>query len=629
MSENWKSPHEYNIGGCKVSFPVKAYPSQMAMMSKIIGSLQKGRNCLLESPTGSGKSLALLCASLAWQRAEIQRVAEYNEAVRNGIIEPEEVAYDPNQEDPDDPDPGMDTGAGFFVPNNEAAFRDDDEDGDFQNPNYRAQEKVLQNPPPVEKMEVTSAAAANSNNTGTKKVYKKKVPRIFFGTRTHKQLSQIIRELRRTSYSDVKMSILGSREHTCIEPNVSKMKNKNEGCHDLRENGGCSFMGNVKSKLSDHYSFSQYRGKNEAWDLEDMVKVGKKVRACPYYAVRELKNKSHIIFCPYNYLVEPTIRKSMEIHLKNNIVILDEAHNIEDSARSAASGSLSQTQIRDAMNDCEKMAKFYQETHLSDPGPYFKMVDMFQKLSTFIDEAKDETNDPACQVFNEFGSTSKVWTGTNAVARFNVHGLGPSTFKEEFVKPFEIIAADIKMKAEEDESRFSKNPESKVPVLTTATMSVIEGFFMVIQHLYDKDQKFRDDFRVALVKTQENFRNRGANKDNKGWMSKGRGSMGTVLDYVYSINFWCLNPAVIFDDLKDSVRSIVLTSGTLSPMTSFSSELCVEFPTQLEANHVIDKKQVWIGTLSHGPSGVELKATYEHTESYQFQVSCLKVIKHT
>ena len=38
-----------------------------------------------------------------------------------------------------------------------------------------------------------------------------------------------------------------------------------------------------------------------------------------------------IVFCPYNYLVEPIIRKSMEISLKNNIVILDEAHNIEAS----------------------------------------------------------------------------------------------------------------------------------------------------------------------------------------------------------------------------------------------------------------------------------------------------------
>ena len=96
-----KSSHEYKIGGISVSFPVKAYPSQIAMMAKIIDSLKKGRNCLLESPTGSGKSLALLCAALAWQKAEIRRVTEYNVAVRDGLIEPEEetIQDDPNMQD--------------------------------------------------------------------------------------------------------------------------------------------------------------------------------------------------------------------------------------------------------------------------------------------------------------------------------------------------------------------------------------------------------------------------------------------------------------------------------------------------------------------------------------------------
>ena len=220
-----------------MSFPVKAYPSQMAMMAKIIMSLQKGRNCLLESPTGSGKSLALLCAALAWQKAEIKRVTEYNAAVRDGLIEPdEEVIENQEEQDLDCVDLGVDSGSGFFVPNNEAAFRDDD-DEDFIDP-HRPKERIVTETP----SNLEPAAVKAPKNVGTQKVYKKKVPRIYFGTRTHKQIAQIIRELRKTEYSDVKMSILGSREHTCIHPEVSKQKNKNEGCKELMEQpGGCSF----------------------------------------------------------------------------------------------------------------------------------------------------------------------------------------------------------------------------------------------------------------------------------------------------------------------------------------------------------------------------------------------------
>lgn len=49
-----------------------------------------------------------------------------------------------------------------------------------------------------------------------------------------------------------------------------------------------------------------------------------------------------------------------------------------------------------------------------------------------------------------------------------------------------------------------------------------------------------------------------------------------------------------FSDLSGSVQSVVLTSGTLSPMGSFSSELGVNFSIQLEASHVIKKSQVGV-----------------------------------
>lgn len=39
-------------------------------LPQIVRGLNHGQHCLLESPTGSGKSLALLCSALAWQQAQ-------------------------------------------------------------------------------------------------------------------------------------------------------------------------------------------------------------------------------------------------------------------------------------------------------------------------------------------------------------------------------------------------------------------------------------------------------------------------------------------------------------------------------------------------------------------------------
>lgn len=43
---------------------------------------------------------------------------------------------------------------------------------------------------------------------------------------------------------------------------------------------------------------------------------------------------------------------------------------------------------------------------------------------------------------------------------------------------------------------------------------------------------------------------------------------------------------------KLGVRSIIMTSGTLSPMDAFREDMKLPFPVQLENPHVIEKNQV-------------------------------------
>lgn len=52
------------------------------------------------------------------------------------------------------------------------------------------------------------------------------IPKVIYASRTHSQLAQVVRELKRLREIgyDIKMSVLGGRGTTCLHPKVSKEK---------------------------------------------------------------------------------------------------------------------------------------------------------------------------------------------------------------------------------------------------------------------------------------------------------------------------------------------------------------------------------------------------------------------
>jgi Fanconi anemia group J protein len=69
--------------------------------------------------------------------------------------------------------------------------------------------------------------------------------------------------------------------------------------------------------------------------------------ACPYFLSRALSKQAEIIFAPYNYVLDPGIRKSLDIDLEGSIVVLDEAHNVESVLRESGSGTFAEVDLCD------------------------------------------------------------------------------------------------------------------------------------------------------------------------------------------------------------------------------------------------------------------------------------------
>ncbi|RHY10801.1 hypothetical protein DYB37_009663 [Aphanomyces astaci] len=96
------------IGGIPVSFPFTPYDSQVVYMEKVIQSLEFKQNALLESPTGTGKTLCLLCATLAWRLHRLKQL-------RAASNKPK-VQYETTTSKPDDTDDNDDQGVADKLP---------------------------------------------------------------------------------------------------------------------------------------------------------------------------------------------------------------------------------------------------------------------------------------------------------------------------------------------------------------------------------------------------------------------------------------------------------------------------------------------------------------------------------
>jgi hypothetical protein len=123
-----------------------------------------------------------------------------------------------------------------------------------------------------------------------------------------------------------------------------------------------------------------------------------------------------------------------------------------------------------------------------------------------------------------------------------------------------------------------------------------------------------EDFRVFLKEEPKNDYYSGGG----GAPRRGAGSPGS--DKKRVLNYWCFSPGVAMEDLKAlGVRSLILTSGTLSPMDAFKEDMKVPFSVELENPHVIDRNQIWISALASGPSGAQLLSTYERRDTNEYK----------
>ncbi|KAF8771166.1 ATP-dependent DNA helicase DDX11 like protein [Argiope bruennichi] len=382
-------------------FPFKPYDVQEAFMKNLYNVLDKSQIGIFESPTGTGKSLSIICGALKWLK-------DYQTKQRKDL---EQLISEKTENTEDD-------WFNSFLEKHEKNKKilDAKEEYKFLT-EYEEKIKRLKNSKDIKKYEmkqilphakrrkemdekeenkqmeedfVAEEYDSDDDDKEATKEEKRHVLKIYYASRTHSQLAQFLGEIQRSPYSDkVTVTTLGSRANFCINKSVLKLKNLsliNEQCVDMQKtknsNKKCPFFKNL-SDLQDNVLAA-------VRDIEDIVQLGQELKSCPYYATRHAIPDAEIVLLPYNVLLHKPTRDAYGIILKDNILIIDEAHNLVEAVNSMYSAEISGLLLKQTLWQMQSYLSAYQTRFSQETKRLIKLI--LQLCDAFVKFLSDPCN---------------------------------------------------------------------------------------------------------------------------------------------------------------------------------------------------------------------------------------------
>ncbi|KAI9354674.1 helicase C-terminal domain-containing protein [Pilaira anomala] len=612
-----------NTGTKPFGFPFEPYDIQKDFMQELYNVLEQGKIGIFESPTGTGKSLSLICGSLKWLRDHDQKDPEPTEPIAQPKVnQPDWITELQTKSQ------GNKKKAQLEEKRKELKERIDRVRSDTLNievttRNKKRSKETKQQADDEEFLiedyvsddengPTTTTNRINTNSNLSKEVQallakfesKKKVSyhndeeedepleetKIYYASRTHSQLTQFVHEVSKTMYAEDTYEVsLASRKNMCINPDVNKLANVNkinEACLDLQKSGSKKGPCKYLPPADNTSKWNEFRDHALAKvrDIEDLVTVGEKLSTCPYYGSRNAAKSARLIVLPYQHLLHTSTRESLGISLKNNIVVIDEAHNLMETITSLYTVTLSLQQIQLAWNQLNLYIQKYKTRLLGKNVVYIKQIlSIIKSLIRHL-----QPTDPSKKKDNVMGVNEFV----HALSIDHINMFKIKTFLDVSSLSRKLNGFVDKAKEKEEEERQKQrllNPNAPLPPasvsLTTSTLTLtqIESFLLALTNP-DKDGRI-----VTSFGSTEN--------------------PGVTLKYML------LNPAEAFKPIVEEAKSIILAGGTMEPISDFFRHLFPSVPKErishFSCGHIIPPTNLSTITLQEGPSGKPLIFNYE------------------
>ncbi|XP_073827168.1 ATP-dependent DNA helicase DDX11 isoform X2 [Musca autumnalis] len=489
---------------------------------------------------------------------------------------------------------------------------------------------------------------------------------IFFCSRTHTQLAQVVKEIKRTVYGErVRCVSMASRQQLCIHKDLRKITNTaliNELCLDMAKNtnskvtscdgDGCAkkksrvnmkSVGKCPHKTQSLVQELSELSLAEILDIEDLVSEGEQLEACPYYSARMATQMGQIVMLPYQLLLHKKSRELAGIDLRGSIVIIDEAHNLLDCISDIYSCEITLGQLQSVQHQIVaykmKYASRFNSANLLSINRLIFVIKRLVKLLT------TPATQPTVAESNEKPNKFRMLCTYELMSEgdfFNIDLYELLKFCERtrFAQKLQGFAKTLTMEPKPSENqpppasggksaaavgllkRLQQNHEEKLSKSNKQKKQEVVEDVKVSPNTEEKKQaptmiisslrplltflealcEKAEDGRILVNATDEMSTNTGSNK----------------YDSQPSLKYILLRPESHFQDVVKEARAIIVAGGTMQPTNELTEQLFSSCPERVKLrfyDHVVPEDAVLPFVVTKGPSGRNLCFNFSQRSS--------------
>ncbi len=620
-------------------FEFEPYPVQKEFMNHLYDTLESGGIGILESPTGTGKSLSIICSSLHWLQ-------------QNRFKSPKSCKNKKKDNFSNDPDWITSFRARKAEADEKAAACQREElvarvTKRKRKRKRRRVKKVLTTSDdefaPSSESDASDSEAYSSSSCEEEEEEEEEAQvsssparmQLFFCSRTHSQLSQFINEIKRTPFAkDLSCVALGSRQQLCSNAQVRELGGNvtNEACMELVDKArGPSGANNKKkegSQKRQRYVPPESRGDLlvripkrsacpkynrdtvlqlrdqllvEPVDIESLGKMADKIHSCGYFASRGSIHDADVITLPYSMLLSKSTRKSLGISLKNSIVVCDEAHNLVEAINETYSARVSLSQLSRAHAELAEYRERYctRLKHRNKVG-INNLLFLVRGLSNMLRHAVAKNGGPGAmktQPSIEVFPTGEL-TIRAQVDHINLFQVLDYIDKAQLCRKLRGFAQKY-LVANHGQVVVGSGGSRRVQPVKQDETAVVTP----------QSQKRRTSSALVQVK---NFLQGICNSDQDGR------AIISIQDGEAHLKFMMLNPGLHFNEIVEDARAVILAGGTMQPVKEVVKRLFDQVESEririFSCGHVIPKENLGCICLPQGPTGRRLELSFANRQ---------------